>query len=360
MFQGNLALAYLFIKIASAVILFILALAFVLKIRLIRMDKKKKEVLKKYEAYFHYVQAHLDGPEPLRKPVGQPTAWELTVISDKFSEWIQMLYGSQQEKLIELSEQMGLVDMNLRLLNSRFSWRRSLAAFRLGKLRSKKAYPFLLKRLLKEKYGADFIICARAAAMCARDSNDLSELAHIFAKQKKNVGMLAADILTSSPQFEPDIVKDWLMSKDFRLLKIALHSLKGHAVAHLAPMLQELTEVQDKEVRILAVERFLYSIPDLTQDIVYKLLNHPDKEVRAITAKAVGMMGDAANIEMLKQAMTDPDWLVKHHSAKSLSMLGEEGFSALCEVAVHSEDAFTRDMANDVIHEEIMAERSHV
>ncbi len=358
MFQGNLMLAYLFIKTATLVILFILSLAFLFKVRLIRIKKKKAAFQAKHELYFQYVQAHLDDPGALRIPQGRFGRLELEVFQEKLGEWIDMLTGSHQQKLIDLSEQLELVDMNLKRLKSPFSWRRTAAAYHLGLLRARRAAPHLMRRVRKEKYGPNFVIYARSAAQCTQDGNDLKELMALFAKHNKNAASLAADIFRRSPAAEPGLIEELLQSRDLRLVKIALHCLKGQAFSHLAPTLEMLMDAPDKEVRILASEIFLHSSPVLTRDTMTKMLTHSDGEIRAIAAKAAGLLGTFSCIDMLKQAMLDPDWSVRQNSAKSLAMLGEEGFDALCEIAVHSDDPYSKDMANDVIHEELMKRKT--
>lgn len=357
MFQGSLELAYQFIKIASIVIVVVLAFALLLKARLIYIKKKKDAFTAKHESYFQYLQCDPDDTSVLKKPPGRLSRLELEVIQGKLGEWIDRLKGSHQEKLIALSEELGLVDANMRRLGSKFGWRRVTAAYHLGMLRAKQAAPVLLELARNEKNTVNFLVFARAAALCMEKASDLKQLMERFANQNKPAYSLAADVYTRSPAADSKLLEEMLRSKDIRMVKLAVHCLKGQAYAHLAPNLLKLIDHEDRELRMLAAEAYLHSSPELAQGIVSKLIKHEDEEIRALTARAIGELGNAAYIETLKHAMTDSSWKVRRNSAVSLAMFEEKGFAVLCEVAIHGKDPFSKDMASDVIWEERMKER---
>lgn len=357
MFQ-HLAVAIGFIWAACILIVICATIMLFMKIRNNRREKQTEQILRKFQDYFTYLQAHLDSEESLRPPAARLRKRELLAIEGKLVELMERVKENQVRKLAQLCDQLGLVEYNRKRLNSRFHWRRIDAAYKLGAMRAGDTVPELLSLLDRRKFDSSLFIVARSIAKCARDRNDLREMTQRLIRYRQNFHQLVADLLKESSVDYLPLLAEFLDGKDSDLVKIALIGISEHAQPTIADKLHDLAGSAEKELRIKAVKALIRNANGLSMNAIAQFMHHSDWEIRAAVAKALGQIGSADYIEVLKKGLTDKHWWVRYNSATSLTMLDEPGFIALCEAAAESNDQEIADMAHCLLQETIMKEAS--
>lgn len=328
----------------------------IMKARNIRLMQQQDAIMKKFKPYFIYLQRHIGDEGSFQPPKGAVTQLEARVIQDKLMEWIERFRGKQREKLTRLCEDMGLVQADLKKLNSMFYAKQMQAAFRLGGMRSPQAVPQLLELLRQEKAAELVRVIARAIAKCADDATSLEVMLRELAGREQHNELFAAEILEeSSIDVTPLLVK-CLGDNNNCLVKTVLLALRGHAGPELSPALLKLADNKDKDIRSLAIKLLVRTGSVLTKDRLCSWFKDPEWEVRAAVAESLGTYHHAVSIVILKEALTDTNWWVRYYSSKSLATMGDEGFRALCEAALEKDDPYKSDMAKDRIHEELLRE----
>jgi hypothetical protein len=79
------------------------------------------------------------------------------------------------------------------------------------------------------------------------------------------------------------------------------------------------------------------------------MLTDPKWAVRAVAARALGLLGIPAGIQRLTAAMEDPAWWVRRNAGYALAQMGLPGERALRWVRSHSGDRFAQEMAIEVL-----------
>lgn len=207
-------------------------------------------------------------------------------------EVIEQSSGRQQGRVTEVFEQLSYVDFYIQELEIEIPWRRAMAAQRLGRMRSTRAIPALL-RALEDKF---------------RDvrQNAMQALGQMRDPQ-------ALDILVSK------LGEAIYHNKNFsrRVLMTALISYGEIAVPLL---IRKLSDPFDA-VRGLAAE-ILGEIPNpQALPALIKSMEDPSPEVRARAAYALGRIGQPLAVRHLIAALSDPFWYVRLQAARSLGRL---------------------------------------
>jgi len=348
----HLRLASIFIEVLACVIAAGLAALYTLKLRDIRRRRNAGDYTAKHEDWFTYALANLDGEEPLYPPPGRLTRGERRVVQERLIGWIEQFRGEQQRKLIALCEEMGLVKLQLKRLDSPFEWVKLDAAYYLGCMRSHQAVPGMMKLLASMRFSPMVFIVGRAVAKCARHPDELRDMVHLLLAHKKEAHPLIADILAESEIDLSAMLETFLRSGDEERVRLALAAMKKRSLAGIGDTLYRLTDSQQADIRLEAAELLLKDAACVTPERARKLLSHRDGEVRALTAQAVGKLGLQSCLEQLRSAMADPEWKVRFYAARGMARLGEEGFAELCEAA-RPEAGMGAEEARDVIREEM-------
>ena len=343
---------YCIYVLAGVTLLGLLAL-FIMRVRHVWVDTKSRQCLAKFQDYFTYLQAHLDEAERLPTPPGRLTKRERNVLEQKLFALLEQLKGVHRDKLMQLCEDLGLVEQDLRRLRSWWKWTRIDAAYHVGTMRSRQAVPVLRQLLKKSGDDSTRIIVAQALARCAQHLDDLREMVRVLTGSGKNCHAFIAEILRDSQIDCTPLFFEFLREKDHNLLKIALLGLSAHALPNVESTLHSLTHAEDKEVRMKAVQLLCRDARNLSDAAVRRFLRHQDWEIRAIAAQAIGELGLQVYIPLLKEAVGDPVWWVRSNSAHSLAKLGIEGFTALCEIVREEAYGNKKEMALQVIQEEL-------
>ena len=106
-------------------------------------------------------------------------------------------------------------------LKSRFSVRKTKAAYRLGTMRSRRAAPALLEELRKQPFGSSLFIVARSLALCARSTDDLEMVVTQIVKHRKSVNEITAAILEEVGGDQTDLMERLLLNGNPDMKRIA-------------------------------------------------------------------------------------------------------------------------------------------
>jgi HEAT repeat protein len=108
---------------------------------------------------------------------------------------------------------------------------------------------------------------------------------------------------------------------------VALIGLAGRNDQDAFDPLNRFIESECKEIRIRAVKALLQYSHLLPTERISELIRHPDWEIRAAAAKAVGEQQLDFDIEALSQGMSDEEWWVRYYSAAGLAQRGSAGYA---------------------------------
>ncbi|WP_079914058.1 HEAT repeat domain-containing protein [Paenibacillus sp. 32352] len=314
--------------------------------------RQLNEGLAKHQDYFAYLSVQMDEAQALLPPPGSLTRMELRAVQSKLLEWIETIRGPHRDKLTALCRDMGLIDMELRRLNSPWHAVRVEAAYHLGVMRAGECAEALLKLLEREIAESTAFVVGRAAAKCAQRPEELRRLISLLMERHPHAQQLTADILSAS-SLDPSPLYAEILDTETNpaLLKLALTGLSGGSRPCSLASLERLLRSEDADVRLQAARLLLRYPQVLPPGRVGELLAHPDGEIRAAAAQAVGEHQLLFYTEPLKASLADPDWRVRYGSAQSLIRLGLDGFEVLCEAARDMQAGPAKDTVWNAIHE---------
>lgn len=86
----------------------------------------------------------------------------------------------------------------------------------------------------------------------------------------------------------------------------------------------------------------------LKNDIIYPLSTDPNKEVRAVVAKALGNVDSKESLRLLEHMLNDSQWFVRVNAAHSLGKKGEQGIAVLKNQSPEK-DRFAYETAQEVL-----------
>lgn len=323
-----------------------------LRFRNQRNAEQLNQSLAKHQDYFAYLSVQIDGAEALLPPPGPLTQAELRAVQSKLLEWIETIDGLHRDKLTALCRDMGLIEMERQRLTSPWHLVRVEAAYHLGVMRAGECTEALLKLLEREMAESTAFVIGRAAAKCAQQPDELRRLMSLLMKRHPHALQLTADILSASSLDPAPLYADMLDTEsDDAMLGLALTGLSAMKRPCSIAALDRLLLSDAAEMRISAAKLLLKFPQLLPPGRVGELLAHPDGEIRAAAAQAIGEHQLLFYIEPLKASLADPQWQVRYHSAQSLTRFGLEGFEALCETARDMKAGPAQDTVWNAIHE---------
>jgi len=348
MFQ-HLEVAHGFIMVSSVLILTGIVTLLALKQRNLVITRKKRALREKHADYFAYVMAHLDTDETLKLPADALNKWDLLVLQEELIEMAERVKGAHRARLSVLFQQLGLPVREMNRLTSMLGARRIEAAYKLGAMGCGQAVPALLSLLDREKDEAGRFIIARAIARCARQGEDVRDMAVKMLDTLSASPRLMAELLNEARVDVVPVLKQWLQQDDHRLVLVAMASLPSQLDQGIANLLWPHLQSSEKEIRIQAAKLLLQGNLWLQPTEKEAFFTHEDWEIRAMAAKAAGRWTEEHLIPSLMKVMEDRNWWVRRNAALSLGLLGEAGFRALCEVAAHSTNEETAHLARQSI-----------
>lgn len=228
-------------------------------------------------------------------------------------------------------------------------WRRALAARRLSLLRSRVSWRALRRALVR---GPEMVTFAAAAALARyRDRGALRWLlTHegALAHRHRNalVALLRAFGRPGLPVLERALERG-IVDKRVELAVVDTLGLGGFSEAREA--LEHRLAVGDLDLRAASARALgLLRAVECTTSLIAALRDEA-WQVRAQAARALGRVGAPLAVHALAARLTDPSWWVRHHTAYALKEMGEDGQVALRQVVASSPDPYARDMAHEAL-----------
>jgi HEAT repeat protein len=233
-----------------------------------------------------------------------------------------------------LFEAMALVAVVVRLLRSRFWWKRATALRALGALRIPDHTPAIVAAL------DDDNLDVRAAALDAiadlRDPASLDALVVRLHDESLHRGRRLAAIAAFGAACEPFLLE---------MADVDVRNRLGYARALLIcgtglsrPVLVRWTREPDAEVRAAAFEALAHVGLDAdATSLALQALEHEEVKVRAMAAHALQHWNGSADVVASLARHLDDQWPVAVRAAKSLKSLGQPGLTALQAAASRSD-----------------------
>ncbi|MEK8130861.1 HEAT repeat domain-containing protein [Paenibacillus filicis] len=325
----NVAIQALYIILAFNLVCMVIIYA--VKLRSIKRRKLNDRFQTKFKDYLTYIQANLDGMEPLRVPPWTMNPVERDAMQEKLNDMMECFSGEQRHKLVRLCQDLGLVKHHLERFNSR-SYRVKLdAAYHLGCMRVKEAAPPLLDLLKEHPLNSSLFVIARAAAKCARSQQELQAMVQILLQHNKKCYELIVDMIADSEVDAGSLYTGYVSHPNPAYVRIGLIGLNGYTNPAAGSAVFRLMESKHEDIQVKAVDVYLKSSRLLPRNVVGRLLSHPNLVIRRLTIEALADMKNPAYVELMTTSLGDDDQRIVHASAKGLLRMGEEGMVALCE-----------------------------
>lgn len=331
------------------------------KWRNIKKEKAIKRFSDKYGDYLAYIQANMESEERLRVPSGKLKRTEYAVLQERLDDMIESITGSDRQKLVQLCVDLGLVSYHLKRLNSGAYRKKLDAAYHLGCMRVQEAVPALLSFLRQHPFDSSLFVIARAIAKCAKEKREIKEMVQILLQHQRNFHPLLVDIIKESALDHSALFSEFIKAKNADLVKLGLIGLKDYNEPTAASAVYQWINAADEEIQVNAVDVYLKSSHLLPRNIVDRLMNHQNPEIRLLTAEALGHLTSEAYVGILQEGLTDVDGQVVYASAKSLLNYGQEGISVLCRAASEARGNEHGEWIHTIIQEEMnrLAEQVH-
>lgn len=326
---------------------------YVLKIRNVRNRKIYEHFNRKCKEYLIYIQANLESDERLRVPPFRMKRIEKNALQERLNDMIESFAGEQRYKLIDLCEQLGFIQTHLRRLHGG-SYRRKIdAAYHLGCMRVQEAVPALLELLRDHRLDSSLFVIARAIAKCSRDDKDVKEMVRILLAHNKSFPDLAVDMIEEAQIDQGALFAEFIHNDHPAFINIGLTGFKEYSNPGIAAAVYRLMDSGDENIQKKAIEIYLKSSIFLPRNVVNKLLEYPDAEIRLKTIQVLSEFKNTVYIDAMQKCLKDQDQRVINAGAASLIQLGQDGISVFCEAARDSRDKGRGTYLQDIIDEEL-------
>lgn len=273
--------------------------------------------------------------------------------------WVHLqmlLRGDASENLCKFAHELNLQSFALFFLKSPNKSEQILGLVALGYLHDETSWN-LLTPLLEEPSNSTALYAAWALLKISPPRAAELVLQALMQHPTSSIVQTAALF----KPFRVDLTQPWLVkfeklcatypaSQAFEsqiawLLKIA-HSINLEIpVALLIPLLQDASQI-DITIGALKLIKHTDGL-----HAVRRLASHPDWEIRAQVAIALGRLGDDSDIERLKILTTDTQWWVRYRAAHALVYFPGIDKQALIESVSHWSDRYAKDMVWQVLAE---------
>ncbi len=347
----NLVIYVMYVLVGLNVVL--IAIIYGIKLNNIRRRRISEQFHVKFRDYLTYIQANIESDEPLRAPHVRMNRIERNALQERLNDMIESLTGEQRQKLIGLCEELGFVAYHLKRLNSGSYSKKIDAAYHLGCMRVPEAVPALLGLLRNHKYNSALFVIARAITKCTRAEHDVKEMVNILLMHNKGFHDLIVDMIQEANIDQTALFAQYVNKQHSGLIQIGLIGLKEYTDPSVASAVYQLIDSRNGQIQLKAVEVYLKSSSLLPKNVVHKLLNHANAEIRLLTIHALGNLRNKAYADMMKMCLMDKDKRVVHFGAIGLLDLGEEGMAAICQAAWETRTHGYGEYIQGIIKEEM-------
>jgi hypothetical protein len=243
------------------------------------------------------------------------------------------------------------VDDERRALRDDSSWRRELAARRLGLVRSRRTRSSLRRAMVR---GPEWVTVAAALSLARQ--RDLAALRWLLAHPQrlaKRTARTRIAVLRAFGRRGRTLLTEALAAgpRDPALERAILDALDSEAAPGALTHIRARLAHHDPELRTAAA-RALGRIGDAgAGDALLAALADSEWPVRAQAARSLGGIGDARAVPALAACLTDRAWWVRRHAAYALAALGEAGRAELERAVSESPDRYAREMADEALEQ---------
>jgi HEAT repeat protein len=264
--------------------------------------------------------------------------------------WVHLqssLRGEASAALKDIACRLGLDADARAMLGRRARTERLLAALLLGHLGDRQAWPELLRLT-----GMDDPTLSLTAlwALVRIDPQAAAEyLTPLFIEREDWAMSHVAGILQQAGTPVAAVLAGMLPRLDAKRLPRALRIAEALRVELPADTLA--TAMRGSEIAIVTAALRIVNTP-LLQEQVRPLLGHEDWQVRVQAAKALGRIGDRADVERLLGLLADREWWVRYRAAQALVELPWLKRADLDALHASLQDRFAADMLAQVMAEQ--------
>lgn len=337
-----------FLKLAFAIGVGALGLTFLMVVQVIylrwslkRGQHRDQLIVKKWRPL---MTAALMGEAPVDLPVLDRR--DHAIFLKLWVHFQKSLRGDANLTLRELGYRLGCDEIAYRLLRRGNRAERLLAVLTLGHLQVQIAWPVLLQHA----EGKD-------STLSLYSFWALAQIAPVEATHRLAISFINRDdwplsevvnILQDAREASAHALADVLLEVMPERIPRALHLAEALRVQLPSTLMANLLQHESVEV-VISVLR-LAATPEL-RDEVRRHVVHPDWQVRVHVAKALGRIGDQADIKYLSNMLSDRQWWVRYRAAQALAdspFLSKQELNGLCAASV---DRFASDMLKHVLAE---------
>lgn len=307
-----------------------------------RMRRRRRDL---EPAFFKYVvgKGPIEDFLPHRLERG-----ERRLVEEIFFDLGRVVKGSVNERAREAFERLGFVEHYLRRLDSRRWWTRAEAAEKLGLIGSEKATSSLIEHM--QDPVPEVRVRAARALGSIRTSEALRPLTRALWDPGRWSTIRVAGVLIGAGDESVEI-----LLQEFERMpthaKVSAIDIFGRIRSLKAiALLRDLLRHPETDIRARAAFA-LGSIGDPTSaQYLVVALRDPAWAVRAMAARALGRLKEEDTIQALCAALGDPQWWVRANAAEALKNKGARGIGALLSM-LDSKDAYAAQQAVQMLQE---------
>lgn len=254
--------------------------------------------------------------------------------ADLAGELVQLVQGTEREKLVANAARLGVPDWIRRRIRSGSPRVRLAAAEALGQFHDRESVAQLNKAL--EDRAAPVRIAAALSLAEAGEPPPAAELVYKLGIGTTENSLLAVSLFRDIAERRPEELKALLVDQAVPAgAKAAIiESLAASTDYTLVPLIVSLAGEEENPRHL---SRYLAALGTFghpaAKPALQRGLRRPEWEVRAAAAEAIGRIGLEILAPNLVQALGDVSWWVRFRSADALVRLGECGIGRLREVA---------------------------
>ena len=265
--------------------------------------------------------------------------------------WIQLqesVRGPESTGLRNVAHRVGCEGFAKNMLISGNPSERLLAILALGHLREHSAWN-LLTTLAQDKNSTISFNALRTLTRIDPETTAASFTPLITARHDWPLSSIATLLQGAQAAFARPLLDAAAHGTGEQLVR-TLHLLEALRLQLPLPFLSGLLEANQPAETIIAALRVTY-LPELLIQ-VRELLTNPDWRIRVQVCKVLGRLGEQQDLLHLKNLLGDPEWWVRYSAAKALCGLPFILRSELETFCDTLEDAYARNMLQQVLFEE--------
>jgi HEAT repeat protein len=274
--------------------------------------------------------AALDGDTEL---VLRPNRAEQSAFILMTRSLLPTLRGADRERLTELLEQAGVIDVATEDLRSRSALRRARAADLLGAAAVASCVPDLV-RLLNDRDADVRRIAARSLGLIGSAAAAPALLDRIEGPRSVPLNTITMALLRLDRDALEPLV-DGLREGTFQVRAVCaeLLGLRG-SIAALPQLVAALGRREALEVRLRAARALgRIGAPSAVDPLAEAMRGDEPVALRAVATRALGQIGGPRTVSLLREALDAPEHVVATNAARALAAVSGDGTEVLVHVA---------------------------